>query len=114
MEIQQLLQATISHKASDLHLLVGKLPMLRVDARLLVVPGTTVLTEQESQSLVFGMLSSQQRDLLLVNKEIDFSFGLGDQGRFRVNAYFERGRVSAALRLIPSKIRTIDELSLPS
>jgi twitching motility protein PilT len=113
VEIQQLLQATVDHKASDLHLLVGCPPMLRIDARLAVVPGTTPLTEQDSQNLVFAMLSPQQRDLLTVNKEIDFSFSLGNQGRFRVNAYFERGRVSAALRLIPIKIRTIDELKLP-
>ncbi len=113
MDIQQLLEVTIQAKASDLHLRVGKEPILRIDGRLLPVGNTVPLTEEDTQSLIFSLLSEQQKDLLLVNKEIDFSFGFQNRGRFRVNAFFERGRMGAALRLIPFKIRTIEELNLP-
>jgi len=113
LEIQKYLEYTIAHNASDLHLMVGALPVVRIDGQLRPIPGESVLVPQRTEALVYEMLSSEQKDLLLTNKEVDFSFALGDVARFRVNAFFEKGYISAALRLIPVKIRTIDELNLP-
>ncbi|MFC1711244.1 type IV pilus twitching motility protein PilT [Patescibacteria group bacterium] len=113
MNINELLEATYKNSCSDLHLMVGFPPMLRTDGVLNPVGGKEVLTGKECKELVLSLLSDQQKDLFLVNKEIDFSFSFGDKGRFRINAYYEKGNVSAALRLLPHDIPTIDELNLP-
>ena len=114
MDIQQFLELTVKTKASDLHLLAKSVPILRIDGRLVGVTGVNPLTEEEVKMLIFSLVTQEQKDLLLVNKEIDFSFSYGDKGRFRVNAYFERGRMAAALRLIPFQIRNIEQLNLPA
>lgn len=113
MEIKQLLEAVIKFNASDLHLQVGRQPIVRIDSRLLPLANTPVLTSETVREMIFSLLDSTQRDLLLSNKEIDFSFSFADKGRFRVNAFFEKGKLAAALRLIPFKIKTIEELQLP-
>lgn len=119
MQIQELLELTIKKNASDLHLLVGVPPILRIDGELRPVPTTEALIAEEAEKLIFPLLSAEQKELLLANREIDFSFPFSgetfeEKARFRVNAYFQRGYLSAALRFIPAKIRTIEELNLPS
>lgn len=113
MSISELLEIVVKKSASDLHLIVGEQPTLRVDGDLVPIPGYNVLTVDEVQALVFELVTDEQKELLLVNREVDFSFALGDVARFRVNAYYQRGFLSAALRLIPAKIRTVEELNLP-
>lgn len=113
LEIQKYLEYTIAHNASDLHLMVGALPVVRVDGELRPISGEEVLTPERVEALTFEITSPEQKDLLLTNKEVDFSFALGEVARFRVNAFYEKGYIAAALRLIPMKIRTIEELSLP-
>lgn len=113
MDIKELLEITVKNKASDLHLIAGFPPMLRVDGVLTPIGQEPPLTPQTCKELVFSLLSSQQKDLFLVNKEIDFSFAYGEKGRFRINAYFEKGETAAALRLLPARIKTIEELNLP-
>jgi len=112
MSIQEYLELIIKKEASDLHLVAGSPPVIRIDGTLMPV-STGVLTPDDTESLVYELLSPEQKEMLLVNKEIDFSFALGDLARFRVNAYFQKGYISAALRLIPSRIKTIEELNLP-
>jgi twitching motility protein PilT len=111
--IEILLEEVIKKKASDLHLQVGLPPMLRVDGALLAVPSAEVLTEEAVEALVFAILDDDQKQILLKDKEFDFSFAFGDLGRFRVNAFHERGNMAAALRLIPNEILTTDQLGLP-
>ena len=113
LEIQKYLEYTISHNASDLHLMVGALPVVRIDGDLRPVSGEDILTSERVEALIFDMTSPEQKDLLLTNKEVDFSFALGQVARFRVNAFYEKGYLAAALRLIPMKIRTVEELNLP-
>lgn len=118
MDIRQLLEFTVQKNASDLHLLVGTPPMIRVDGQLNPVPGMEILTPQTCEELVLSLLSPEQKEIFLANKEIDFSYplmaeGFEEKARFRINAYYERGHISAALRFIPLKIRTIEELNLP-
>ncbi len=111
--IEILLEEVIKKKASDLHLQVGLPPMLRVDGALMPVNGTEPLTEETLEALVFAILDEDQKQILLKDKEFDFSFAFGDLGRFRVNAFHERGNLAAALRLIPNEILSIEQLGLP-
>ena len=112
--IEILLEEVIKRKASDLHLQVGLPPMLRVDGALIPVAGTEALIEEALEALVFAILDEDQKQILLKDKEFDFSFAFGDLGRFRVNAFHERGNLAAALRLIPNEILSIEQLGLPA
>ena len=112
--IEILLEEVIKRKASDLHLQVGLPPMLRVDGSLTPVRGTEPLTEESIETLIFAILDEDQKQILLKDKEFDFSFAFGDLGRFRVNAFHERGNLAAALRLIPNEILTIEQLGMPA
>jgi twitching motility protein PilT len=111
--IEILLEEVIKKKASDLHLQVSLPPMLRVDGALLPVSGAQPLTEETIELLIFAILDEDQKQILLKDKEFDFSFAFGDLGRFRVNAFHERGNLAAALRLIPNEILSIEQLGLP-
>jgi twitching motility protein PilT len=113
LRIELLLEDVIRKRASDLHLQVGLAPMLRIDGSLTPIPGLPVLDEEKIEKLVFAILDQDQQQILLKDKEFDFSFAFGDLGRFRVNAFHERGNLAAALRLIPNEIKTISELGMP-
>lgn len=111
--IEILLEEVIKKKASDLHIQVGLPPMLRVDGALQPVSAGEILNEEAVEALIFAILDEDQKQILLKDKEFDFSFAFGDLGRFRVNAFHERGNLAAALRLIPNEILTIEQLGLP-
>lgn len=113
LRIELLLEEVINKRSSDLHLQVGLPPMLRVDGALKPVANTPVLGEEEVEALVFAILDEDQKQILLKDKEFDFSFAFGDLGRFRVNAFHERGNLAAALRLIPNELLSIAQLGLP-
>jgi len=112
--IEVLLEEVVKKKASDLHLQVGLPPMLRVDGALMPVAGADVLTDEAVEALIFAILDEDQKQILLKDKEFDFSFAFGDLGRFRVNAFHERGNLAAALRLITNDILSIEQLGLPA
>jgi twitching motility protein PilT len=112
--IEVLLEEVVKKKASDLHLQVSLPPMLRVDGSLIAVSGADPLTDEAVEALIFAILDEDQKQILLKDKEFDFSFAFGDLGRFRVNAFHERGNLAAALRLIPNEMLTIEQLGLPS
>lgn len=111
--IEVLLEEVVKKKASDLHLQVGLPPMLRVDGKLMPINGADLLNDEAVETLIFAILDDDQKQILLKDKEFDFSFAFGDLGRFRVNAFHERGNLAAALRLIPNEILTIEQLGLP-
>src|SRR3990167_6825102 len=113
MDIKQLLQQVVDTNASDLHLIAGISPMLRIDGELTPVPTTGILTPDQIQELLKQSLTSEQLERLTVNKEIDFSFPFNDKARFRVNAYTQKLSLAAAFRRIPLAIPAIDSLGLP-
>ena len=113
IRIEVLLQEVINRRASDLHLQVGLPPVLRVDGSLSPIDNTQVLDSEAVEKLIFSILDQDQQQILLKDKEFDFSFAFGDLGRFRVNAFHERGNLAAALRLIPNEISSIAQLGLP-
>src|SRR5471030_2945468 len=108
-----MLEQVIRFDASDLHIQVNLPPMLRVDGTLRPIEDTPVLEAADVEKLVFSILDDDQKEILIKDKEVDFSFAFGNYGRFRVNAFHERGNLAAAMRLIPSKIRTLEELQMP-
>ena len=87
--------------------------MLRLDGSLTPFPGYKALNEEQVEMLVFSILDQDQQQILTKDKEFDFSFAFGELGRFRVNAFHERGNLAAALRLIPNTIKTVAELGMP-
>jgi twitching motility protein PilT len=105
LRIEVLLEEVVRRKASDLHLQVGIPPMLRIDGALVPIAGFNPLDEAGVETLVFAILDQDQRQILLKDKEFDFSFAFGTLGRFRVNAFHERGNIAAALRLIDYRAR---------
>jgi twitching motility protein PilT len=111
--IEVLLEEVVKKKASDLHLQVGLPPILRIDGNLTPLSGADVLSDEAVETLIFAILDEDQKQILLKDKEFDFSFAFGDLGRFRVNAFHERGNLAAALRLIPNEILTLEQLGLP-
>lgn len=111
-KMEDLLMQAARQNASDIHFMVGRKPTLRVDDVLIPIQPEAVLTPQRAEELIFTILTPKQKEELLTEKEIDFSYGLEDKARFRVNVYYQKGYLSAALRLIPGKVKTIDELNL--
>lgn len=112
-KLYELLTKTVQNQASDLHLSVGCPPIIRVDGELATLPKEKVLTPEDTQAFLNVLMKEEQIERFLQEKEIDFSYNFGDVARFRVNVFFQRGAVSIAARLIPAKIRTIEELNLP-
>jgi twitching motility protein PilT len=113
LKIESLLEEILRQDASDLHLSVGIPPTLRVDGRLVPLTEFPPLTAEQAENLIFQMVDDNQKEILIRDKEVDFSFAFGDVARFRANAYHQRGNMGIALRLIPVKVRTLEELSLP-
>lgn len=113
LTIQEMMAQVIQQSASDLHLVVGTPPVLRVHGKLFAIEGQPALTQQDTESLLMNVLEPEQQGVFLGNKEVDFSYQYGEYGRFRVNAYYQKGGISLAFRLIPNKIRSIEELGLP-
>src|SRR5258705_113815 len=113
MDIKELLSLTIKNKASDLHLLVGIPPTFRIDGVLRPLSTYPALKSEDLEQMVYALLTPEQKELLLANKELDFSFGYGgigktgEEGRFRINAYFQKGYMSAAFRFLAPNVRTI-------
>ncbi|MBI3577268.1 PilT/PilU family type 4a pilus ATPase [Candidatus Gottesmanbacteria bacterium] len=113
MDIQQLFSEAARLEASDLHLLVGFPAMLRIAGNLTPVEGAAALTAADTEQLVLATLSPDQKDVFGNNKELDYSLAT-PAGRLRANAYYQQNTIAAAFRLIPTKIKTIEALSLPT
>lgn len=113
MNIQDLLDQLVVVEGSDIHLIVGSPPMVRVDGKLLPVEGAPPLTPAEAENLILPLMTQEQKDYVAVNKELDFGYQFQDRGRFRVNVYQQKGSMAASLRLIPTRIKTLEELQLP-
>ena len=111
--LNELLELTRKAQASDPHLSAGHLPILRIDGNLTPLSKEKPLLPEDTESLARSLMSESLYARLLAEKEIDFSYNFDDKARFRINAFFQGGNISLALRLIPTKIRSIEELGLP-
>src|SRR5881409_2085704 len=108
-----LLQLMVDRRASDLHLTSGTYPQLRIDGSLVQLTQFEQLTPQDTQRLAYSVLNETQKQKFEEENELDLSFGIQGLARFRCNVFRQRGAVGSAIRLIPYKIRTFEELSLP-
>jgi len=113
LQLKELLSETYQAGASDLHFSVGDYPTLRVEGKLVPLIKRKILSSEDTQGFATSLMTEDQVQRFLKEKELDFSYNFEGDSRFRVNAYFQRGCISIALRIIPSKIRTIEELGLP-
>lgn len=113
-KLKDLMLTTARQNASDLHFAVGRKPTLRVDGVLIGLEQEPILTPEDTQGLVLALLTPEQKEKFLKFGDLDLSYSFEDKARFRVNVYFQRGFMAAALRLIPAEIKAIEDLHLPS
>jgi twitching motility protein PilT len=113
ISIDDLLRRAVEQRASDLHLKVGNHPYLRVDGLLNGITDVPRITPEEMLSMAFSMMTNRQKQKFKETAELDMAYGVAGLGRFRVNVFQQRGNVGMVLRVIPTKIRTLEELELP-
>lgn len=111
--LKKILEIAIKEQASDLHLSVGHPPVLRINGQLFPLVREKILTPEDTENLSFVLMEKEQKEIFLREKDIDFSYSFEEKARFRVNVFYNMGNISVAMRLIPRKIRTIEELNLP-
>src|SRR5438552_3551902 len=112
--IDELLERMVERDASDLHVTTGTPPVIRVRGEVERVDEFDSLSAEETQQLLYRILSSEQQKLLELNRQLDFSHSIPGLARFRVNVYFQRESIGAAFRLIPTELKTLEELGIPS
>jgi len=112
--IDELLEHMVARDASDLHVTVGTPPVIRVRGDVERVDEFAALTSEDTQQLLYRILSSEQQKQLEIKRHLDFSHSIPGLARFRVNVYFQRESIGAAFRLIPAELKTLEELGMPS
>ncbi len=110
--LHQLLKAAVKQGASDLHIVAGSPPVLRVEGRMVRVKAAD-LTSDQTRTICYSILTDAQKGRFEATKELDFSFGIKSMARFRANLFFQRGAVSGVFRRIPLDVPDIDTLGLP-
>ncbi len=113
-KLDELLLTAAKQGASDLHLAVGRRPTLRLDGVLVPIQKELIVTPEMMDGLVTALLTPEQKERFLRERQLDFAYAYEDKARFRVNVFFQRGFMAAAMRLIPGQIKTIEDLQLPS
>lgn len=114
LELNKLLSVVLERDSSDLHLMVGEPPIIRVDTQLIRLDNYQVLSNDNISDLLNVLLTPIQKQKFEEDMQIDFSYSFKDNIRFRVNAYRQKGVLGVALRIVPNRIKTLEELSLPS
>ncbi|MEK7104250.1 MAG: PilT/PilU family type 4a pilus ATPase, partial [Patescibacteria group bacterium] len=111
--LKDILEAAINKGASDIHIVAGHPFVLRIAGELINQKGMPVVSPEDAMGLALALMGQERKNRLFQEKEIDFAYNFSDKARFRVNVFFQMGYVSMAIRLINSKIRTIEDLNLP-
>jgi twitching motility protein PilT len=113
VNLNELLKAALEKRASDLHLKVGNNPIIRIDGHLTALETHPKLTQEDVIQLAFTIMSASQKEKFKQRSEIDLAYSTPGMGRFRVNAFQQRGTIGLVFRVIPTKILTFEELNLP-
>jgi twitching motility protein PilT len=113
LDINPLLKSAAAYKASDLHIKVGNPPVIRVDGRLHPIPQTRRITQEDAMGMAFAVMNDGQKEKFKRTSELDIAYSVPGLGRFRVNIFMQRGTIGMVFRLIPAKIFTVEELTLP-
>jgi twitching motility protein PilT len=114
IDFADLLMEVVARKASDLHITAGAHPTIRVRGRLTPLEDYPKLSGADTREIVYSILNNDQRQRLETEWQLDFAYSIPGHARFRVNAYFQRGAMGAAFRLIPFGLSSIEELGLPA
>ncbi len=112
--IDDLLEQMVTRNASDLHVTTDTPPVIRVRGAIERLDGFDTLTSDDTQQLLYRILSSERQKQLEIKRQLDFSHSIPGLARFRVNVYFQKESLAAAFRLIPDELKTLEELGLPS
>src|SRR5438094_1483148 len=112
--IDDLLEQMVSRNASDLHVTTDTPPAIRVRGTIARLHACPPLTSEDTQQLLYRVLSSERQKQLEIKRQLDFSHSIPGLARFRVNVYFQRESVAAAFRLIPQELKTLEELGIPA
>src|SRR5215210_8813434 len=113
LKIDDLLQVAASHGASDLHLKVGAFPVMRIGGELHPVADAPRLKPEDTLDMAFSIMSNRQKQRFKEVSEVDIGYGVSGLGRFRANIFQQRGTVGIVLRVIPDRVRNLEDLSLP-
>ena len=113
MHINDLLKVAVASGASDLHLKVGSYPMMRVNGSLYVASEEARLDRTDTESMATTVFTPDHLEKFRKSQEVDLAYSVPGLGRFRVNVFQQRGTVGLALRVIPTRIKTVEELGLP-
>jgi len=113
MELNEILGIAMKAKGSDIHLKAGLPPIVRIDGALRAIPNAERLSSEAVRGMAFGIMNERQKRIFDENYEVDLSYGVPGLGRFRVNAFAQRGTVALVLRAIPIAIPTLETLNLP-
>ena len=111
--IDDLLEQVVVRGASDLHVTVGAEPVIRVNGRLERIDEFNRLSPDDTQRMLYRILSTEQQKHFEIKRQIDISYSIPGLARFRVNVYFQRESLGAAFRLIPAELKTLEQLNLP-
>ena len=113
MSIKELFNTAVEKKASDLHLVTGLPPILRIDGELVFIEGKKAIAGKEMEQMIFSILSEGQKNKFISLRDLDFGFTSDDKSRFRVNLHYERNNIGLAARIISDKMPTTEELETP-
>ena len=112
-DVDKYIKSMVEKNASDLHMVSGSTAYLRID-EVLVPADDVVLAPEEAKSMIYSLLSNEQKEKFERDLELDMSFGVKNLGRFRVNVFKQRGSIGASIRLIPYEIWSFEQCGLPS
>ncbi len=113
MTIDDLFKISVEQKASDLHIIVGLPPYLRIDGQLKPIKGQNKLTNKAAQDLIYPLLTAKQKDIFLAEKELDVSYQIASGHRFRVNLHWEKDNIGLVARVITSAIPKMEDILMP-
>lgn len=113
-DFEEYLYEAVKQNASDIHISCGRRPTLRVDGLLVPLAKKAIVSDEYSLEFAKFLMTEEQREIFAKDKEIDFSYSFKDKARFRTNIFVQKGFVSIAMRSIPSKVRTLEELNMPN
>src|SRR3989344_3521915 len=113
MNINSLFKIATEKKASDLHLIVGNPPILRIDGELRVIPDMPVINRNTMEVLVFSIITEKQKQTFIDERELDISYEIEGASRYRVNLHFEKDNIGLVARVISNEIPSMDDLELP-
>ncbi|MDP6756444.1 MAG: PilT/PilU family type 4a pilus ATPase, partial [Patescibacteria group bacterium] len=112
-ELDELFKIAVNNKASDLHLVVGQPPLIRIDGRLNMVKNQDIMTNEKLEELLFSITSEQQKNNLVKKRDLDMSYEITDVARFRINMHYEKGNLGLVARVVTHHIPDMKEIVMP-